>query len=227
MLDQLFKIFSSTHHLAATGERFSEMWRLVDGMIQTASAAYWGSHLTPEERTALQQTDIAVNELQRRIRKEVITHLSASQAADAPYGLLLMSLVKDAERLGDYAKNLAEVHGLCDRGPGDLPVGPLRDELRRIADFVERLSREAPLAYAAADTSAARQLSRDGKQMSRDCDSLIRDVAASDCGAALAVDMVLATRYYKRIIGHSLNLLSSVLMPLHKLDYIDRDPGSR
>ncbi len=227
MLDQLLRIFSGTHHLTSTGEAFSEMWRLVDGMIQTASAAYWGSHLTPEERKALQETDNAVNELQRRIRKEVITHLSAAQAGDAPYGLLLMSLVKDAERLGDYAKNLAEVHGMCDRGAGDLPHGEFRDELRRISDFVERLSRESPQAYATADAATARRLSQEGKQMSRDCDALIRRVAASDCGAALAVDMVLATRYYKRIVGHLLNLLSSVLMPLHKLDYIDRDPSSR
>jgi hypothetical protein len=32
---------------------------------------------------------------------------------------------------------------------------------------------------------------------------------------------VLGTRYYKRIGGHVLNILSSVVMPLHKLDYYD------
>ena len=35
--------------------------------------------------------------------------------------------------------------------------------------------------------------------------------------------MVLATRYYKRFAGHVLNILSSVVMPLHKLDYYDED----
>ena len=34
---------------------------------------------------------------------------------------------------------------------------------------------------------------------------------------------VLGTRYYKRIGGHVLNILSSVVMPLHKIDYYDED----
>ena len=33
--------------------------------------------------------------------------------------------------------------------------------------------------------------------------------------------MVLGTRYYKRIESHLLNILSGVVMPLHKLDYYD------
>ena len=31
----------------------------------------------------------------------------------------------------------------------------------------------------------------------------------------------LAARFYKRIAAHVLNVLSSVVMPLHKLDYYD------
>ena len=32
---------------------------------------------------------------------------------------------------------------------------------------------------------------------------------------------MLATRFYKRIGAHVVNVLSSVVMPLHKLDYYD------
>jgi len=35
--------------------------------------------------------------------------------------------------------------------------------------------------------------------------------------------VVLAARYYKRIESHLLNILSGVVMPLHKLDYFDED----
>ena len=35
--------------------------------------------------------------------------------------------------------------------------------------------------------------------------------------------LALATRYYKRIGGHVLNILSSVVMPLHKVDYYDEE----
>jgi hypothetical protein len=35
--------------------------------------------------------------------------------------------------------------------------------------------------------------------------------------------VVMGTRFYKRIAAHVLNILSSVVMPLHKLDYYDED----
>lgn len=221
MFDQLIRIFSDQHPLNAAGEQFAEMLSLVEGMILQASAAYWGTHLTPEELGDLYRTDIKVNQLQRGVRKELIVHLSSGVPADAPYGLLLMSLVKDAERLGDYAKNLAELHDHCSRGAGDLPRGELRDELRRIADFVEGLAHEASTVYQNDDQTRAAELAKQGKQISKRCDQLISSVAASNLDAGIAVDMALATRYYKRISGHLLNLLSSVIMPLHKLDYFE------
>ena len=33
--------------------------------------------------------------------------------------------------------------------------------------------------------------------------------------------MVLLTRFYKRVGGHLLNVVSSVVMPLHKVDFYD------
>ncbi len=227
MFDQLRKIFSDAHALKSAANQFEEMLRLVDGMVRTASKAYWGSHITPDERRHLQQTDMAVNQLQRAIRKEVILHLTGATAPDTPYGLLLISLVKDVERLGDYAKNLAELHELCDRSAGDLPAGELTDDLRRIAAFAEGLSTEALTVYRRNDRQRAQALALEGKQISRACDELIGKVAGSGLSSAVSVDMALAARYYKRIAGHLLNLLSSVLMPLHNLDYLeDKGPLS-
>ena len=40
-------------------------------------------------------------------------------------------------------------------------------------------------------------------------------------GARDAAAVVMGTRFYKRIAAHVLNVLSSVVMPLHKLDYYD------
>ncbi len=33
--------------------------------------------------------------------------------------------------------------------------------------------------------------------------------------------MVLLTRFYKRLGGHTMNIISSVTMPVHKLDFHD------
>ena len=53
------------------------------------------------------------------------------------------------------------------------------------------------------------------------CDQLLVELAKSDFQAAETTAMVLLTRFHKRIIGHSFNILSSVVMPLHKVDFYD------
>ena len=45
----------------------------------------------------------------------------------------------------------------------------------------------------------------------------------NDDDACTATALALGTRYNKRIGGHVLNVLSSVVMPIHKIDYDDED----
>jgi phosphate transport system protein len=223
MFEKLLQIFSGSPPLEATGKLFSKMQGLVRDMVQTASGTYWGLVLTEQDRRALFETDMQVNALQREIRKQLAYHLAGAASANAPQGLLLMSLIKDIERLGDYAKNLSEVHALTGIGAGDLPDGELRNQLRQIAGFVEAINREFTQVCANQNQHRAHQLMVEGKKVSRACDDLVRSLARSNLSAQLAVNMTLATRYYKRISGHLVNVLSSVVMPLHQLDYMSED----
>ena len=64
---------------------------------------------------------------------------------------------------------------------------------------------------------------RQGRETARRCDLLISEIGRSDYDAATTTAFILGTRYYKRIGGHVLNVLSSVVMPLDKVDYYDED----
>lgn len=46
---------------------------------------------------------------ERAIRKQIVERMSLDKGATVPASLVLMSVVKDAERVGDYCKNLLEV----------------------------------------------------------------------------------------------------------------------
>ena len=46
-------------------------------------------------------------------------------------------------------------------------------------------------------------------------------LAKSDFTATETTSLVLLTRFYKRVSGHLLNVASSVIMPLHKIDFYD------
>jgi phosphate transport system protein len=220
VLKELIAIFRGDPPAREVTDHFTRMLGIAQGLVLEASEAFWARDADPARREAIFRKDVEVNRLERRIRKKVLTHLAVGSRADLPFGLVMMSVVKDVERLGDYAKNLVEA---VDLHPGPLPDHPLVQELGEIRAAVEGLAREAADVYGRSDRPRATELTREGRSVARRCEDLVAKVAASDFSPSAAVTVALASRYYKRIEKHLLNLLSSVIMPLHKLDYFDED----
>ena len=55
---------------------------------------------------------------------------------------------------------------------------------------------------------------------------LVLPIRHGDHDAATTTALILGTRYYKRIGGHVLNVLSRVVVPLDEVDYYDEDGAS-
>ncbi|MFQ5789769.1 MAG: PhoU domain-containing protein [Acidobacteriota bacterium] len=221
MLRELLTIFRSDNPLRAMGESFARMLQSTFDMTLSAGEAYFGSAVSPEDRTRIYEMDVRVNQLERSVRKQVVAHLSvAGNTPDVPYCLLLMSLVKDVERLGDYAKNLSEA---VDVRLKPLPDDEIVQELREIRRGVEEAFRSASEIFATSDRERALRFIQQGRGLAHRCDALIQRIARSSYDASTTTALVLGTRYYKRIGGHVLNVLTSVVMPLHKIDYYDED----
>lgn len=219
MLRELLAIFRSDEPLARMGENFAKMLKLTHQMTTKAGEVYFAESTGADEQTKIYKTDVGVNMLERTIRKQVIAHLSLQgTSASLPYCLLLMSLVKDVERIGDYAKNLSEVK---EYHPDPLPDDEIVAQLREIRAGVETSFAETAEVFATSDSERALALTLDGRDLTHRCDALVERVARSDYTARTAVALVMGTRFYKRIAAHVLNVLSSVVMPLHKLDYYD------
>ena len=219
MLRDLIRIFRADDPLGRMGDNFAKMLRLTQDQTIKAGQIFFSKPASPEERTKIYKQDVKVNKLERKIRKQVIAHLSvAGNAADVPYSLLLMSLVKDVERIGDYAKNLAET---LDVSGAILPDDDTVAELKEICNGVEGVFEAVAEVFARSDEEEAVELIRQGRDMSHRCDALIDRIAKSDYDAATTVAVTMGTRFYKRIGAHLLNILSGVVMPLHKLDYYD------
>ncbi len=221
MLKELLSILrAKSTPLEAVTDDFEHMLALSKEMTLEASKVFWGKHQSPEERTALYEKDVLVNKLERKIRKGLVSHLSLREPADVPYCLLLMSLIKDLERIGDYAKNLTE---LVDIAQGPFPEDETVAELREIRKGAESLARQAPRAFSSNDRSLAIDLTLEGRALSKRCDAIIDEIAHSTYTAPIVVTLTLGARFYKRLVGHMLNVLSGVLMPLHKVDYFDEE----
>ena len=95
--------------------------------------------------------------------------------------------------------------------------------LRDVRTGVEAVLAETADVFQKSDTGRAAQLIGTTKDFTRRCDQLVETVARSDLRAEVTAAVVLGARYYKRIGGHALNVLSGVVMLLHKLDYFDED----
>ena len=220
MLRELLSLFRSDTPLAAMGQNFAQMLAVAHDMTLKAGEIYFSAEpAAPDERTQIYKSDVQVNKLQRTIRKQVIAHLSLGKDPPSlPYCLLLMSLVKDVERMGDYAKNLSEVRELH---PAPLPDDQILAELQEIRRGVEAAFSASATVFETSDQERAMMLMRQGRDLTHRCDALVERVARSSYGARSATAVVLGARFYKRIGAHVLNVLSSVVMPLHKLDYYD------
>jgi phosphate uptake regulator len=221
MLRELISIMRARDPLNDMADNFADMLRRSRELMLRAGKVFFEGKISPEEKTWIYKQDRKVNKLERRIRKQVIAHLAArGRAADLPYCLLLTSLVKDVERIGDYAKNLTEI---ADLHPGPLPDDELVKELAEIRRGVEEAFDRLARVFEESDRDSAVELIQGGKALAHRCEAVIRSVAESSYDARTATAVVLGARFYKRVGGHVLNVLSSVVMPLHKIDYYDED----
>ncbi len=224
MIGVLRHLFSEEHPLEEASGEFSRMLKLASGMVYRSSQVYWGTYLSPVETDAFHASDSDVDRLQREVRKRLMSHFSGGASrgvtsADAAKGLTLMSLVKDVERLGDYANNLLTCTGSVVVGQAILSDG-LGERLRGVAQFVETTAVELEVVFAKQQKERAVSMMQLARVKKRVCDEVVFDVAREVSDVGIAVDLTLAARYYKRMVGHASNLLSSLLVPVHRLDQV-------
>jgi len=108
MFKNLLHFWKGKDFLSQVLEEFKSMLDDAQIMFDSVCRKLIDNKKEPGLKDKVYSIDKRVNDLQRDIRKRVIEHLSLQPSVDVPTCLLLMSVVKDAERLGDYAKNLYE-----------------------------------------------------------------------------------------------------------------------
>lgn len=217
MWKELVSVFSGQEPLQEVADRFVAMLTTTHGMAETVRAHVHDHALSEAEWTALLAQDEQVNAHEWAIRRALVSHI-AIQKTELPYCLKLMSLVKDAERLGEYVKNVAEVT----RDPASaVSAGPVQAATEALVVGAMQLFAQASGVIVAEDRERAEALIGAGKQTLQDSDDLVRFVAHSELNAAQASSASLVAFFYRRIVAHLINLVSSVVLPVHELDRYD------
>jgi phosphate uptake regulator len=188
-----------------------------------AMAALLGDAVARETNDELRTLDREVNRLEREIRREIIVHASVFGGIDTPVVLVYMSIVKDIERVGDYAKNLLDLA----LDGANLSAAPDAAEWRRLAAEISQFIGDAALAFRDRDSGRCRALQQTGDRLLDLFDDRVSELVRAPQAEDQAVARALASRYLKRVVAHLMNLLSAVTMPLDRIDYFDEDPEDR
>lgn len=174
-------------------------------------------------REDLLATDKQINKAEREIRKEIIIHASVSNTlrggmADFPECLAMMSIVKDAERLGDYSKNIFDLAVISPlQAEGDD-----RDRMFILKNLIDKLFVSCRHVFDTADPQTATNLIRESTWIARQCEQNVVRLIQTETPDRLTAYYTLLYRYMKRIVSHLRNIASSVVQPVHKIDFTSK-----
>lgn len=216
MFGRLFGPESSSRLIEAAFRDMSEMLAQSHRMLEHSLAALLDNQ--PLE-VDLEQMDDSVDEGERMVRRTVLEHLSVNPRQDLVASLVLASMVQDAERIGDFARGLAELVPLA-RSPRQ---GPFREELAAVAADLHPQFERCETAFRKDDPDVARRVLATHTELKARLRDYVRKVAGSDLSVDMAVVYAGAARILSRISAHLSNIASSVVQPYDRIRHGDEN----
>ncbi len=218
MLRELLELFRAKSPLADMLDEFNQMVDKTEWMFDTAMEVLIEKKDAQSVKKDLYGKDKEVNEHQRSIRRKIISHLTLQPRSDVPACLILMSVAKDVERVGDYCKNIFELGIMFDV---EFDRGRYKTPLKELAEQVENLFSKTRKAFARSDEETAHMIITKGETINKRCDMLISQLIADNLPTKKAVAYTLLARYIKRVSSHLVNVATSVVTSVDNLDYVD------
>ena len=220
MFKEILEIFKRHSALDEIGQDFIEMLRISEEMFVEATKCMESGQPDPAVADYLKQRDVKINELEQQIRRRLYTHLLVSGTADLSPALAFMSIVKDAERLGDFTKN---IFSTLHRAKSIAPE-PCHEIKIRMRNHIIKQFKNIQQVIASHNEEQAREIVALSRRDQAECDQYIwalvegkNDLIACNNPVACA----LLFRFFKRVLSHLVHIATSVYMPLDKLDVFD------
>ena len=213
------------------------IWKSEDSLSQAWTSSNEMLHLSHEMFTdsvnalrsgeknkvikSIKLRDEEINQYHRDIRKKVVTYYSVSKdVTNINSGLVLINMVVDIERVGDYTKNILD---LAKYYPKKLRSEKISQDLRIIEQAVIERFQNTVKAVEEMDEIAAKELIKSYRSdLGKLSDNLVASSISGDLKIGeehMASSMVLYARYLKRIGAHLKNITSVVINPFESFGY--------
>jgi len=221
----MFEFFKGTGPSAIESVESTLVGMLRDGaeVFETAADALFGGGKSKATKREVRSTDAEINRAQQDVRRELMLHVAVADSMDLPAVLRYMSVVKDAERVGDYAKNIYDLV----RYGADFENAPDREQLESYRHAVGDLILQAAAVFESLDEKRAAELVAKADGFLDEHDAKVKAAFKSTGEVADAVSRALYYRFLKRITAHVMNTLTALVMPVDQLDYYDEARDDR
>jgi len=220
MLKEMIILWKSKGLMRKVVEEFGEMLNDDGYIFSQAWRAFENSELAEELTKPVHDRDRAVNEREREIRRMLLEHLAMTGGQDSSGCLVMMSLVKDAERIGDYSKNIFDLALLLDKSAPQMKYFGRFSELQGKLGFHLKNVQKA---FLGEDELLAQKILDDYAPLKEECSKLLEDLFADELPTREAVATTLLSRYFKRINSHVSNIASGLVYPLDQIDFVRGD----
>jgi len=169
----------------------------------------------------LKNRDKEINKYQREVRRKIITHFSLqNNINDISSIMVLMNMIVDIERIGDYSKNILD---LAIYYPEKLNTKILHPELHEIEQVVKSRFDKTVDAIKTEDVELASKLIKGfKKQVTTASDRIVNNIISGELNiesGSESAAIVLYARYLKRIGSHLKNITTTVINPIDSIGY--------
>ncbi len=181
---------------------------------------------TSEVKVDIYAKDKQVNKYEREVRKKVFTHLTVCDKAEISGALVLVSIIIDIERIGDYTKNIMD---LALNHPSKLKGAEYQDELHRYEALLDKNFGRLLEALKTSNADIARSIMEEHKAISRWSDAVDNNIIQNKVSGLTPGDaaaLALYVRFLKRIAGHMRNIASSIVNPFYRIGYKEKKEES-
>ena len=218
MWTKLFQTFRSNRILKRLVEDFGTILDDSRSMYQKILSLLYEGGDVNYAHDFIYETDKRINQAVQDVRRHLVEHLSLTGVVDLPASLIIMSVLKDAERLGDYCKNLYEVAEHLDK---ETVHTAYWERIKTMHYDVLPMFDRVKEAFAVSDKELAQEQMDLMRKVTSVSDELIDELYTAEITPNQAICYALLTRYCKRVSSHLGNIASSVVVPLPLLDFLD------
>lgn len=216
----MFSIFRDSDQLENVEAQLAAMLAQCQDAYRIATEAVFGERDPTSSGEELLALDQEINRTERAIRRELLVH-GTVRGAELDLGLMLtyMSVAKDIERIGDKCKDIWELTGMG----ANFSVGDDLEELAKHRDHVAELITWTLDAFTTEDAGKVHELITTIRDDAAHYDTHVLHFVQSEMPSRHAAPRALFYRYIKRLSLHLSNILSSVVMPVDRLDFYRRE----